>query len=98
MGRRLIDAARSFDPNTIALLGKAFDQAWMKIGDRYHDPLVIQAKRDVLARAILDLASVGERDIDVLREGAILTVGHSEKPAQFIGWPTTQEYLGRPMD
>jgi hypothetical protein len=81
VSRKLIDdAAGTYDPATLKLLGQAFDQAWVKIADRYSEPSLIQAKRHELAQAILDLASVGERNIDVLVTGAVMAIDQGEKP------------------
>ena len=57
----------SFDPQTLALLETAFDEAWLTLksfGNR-------TVKPDELARAVLRLAMEGERDPIQLHEEAL---------------------------
>jgi hypothetical protein len=57
----------SFDPQTLALLETAFDEAWLTLksfGNR-------TVKPDELARAVLRLAMEGERDPIRLHEDAL---------------------------
>lgn len=79
MPRKLLENA-SYDPVTVRTLCSAFDQAWGNIASRYHQPTVVAERREALAQAILDLASVGERDVIVLVQGSILAVDQSERP------------------
>lgn len=80
MGRILIERSTSYDPASLRVLEQAFDKAWEAIRSRYHQAQVIQAKREQLATAILNLASVGERDPEVLVVGALLDIDNSERP------------------
>jgi hypothetical protein len=57
----------SFDPQTLAVLEAAFDEAWLTlkaIGNQ-------TVKPDELARAVLRRAMEGERDLVRLQEGAL---------------------------
>ena len=57
----------SFDPQTLVLIEKAFDEAWLtlkSIGNK-------TVKPDELARAVLRLAMEGERDPIRLQDGAL---------------------------
>jgi hypothetical protein len=57
----------SFDPQTLVLIEKAFDKAWLtlkSIGNK-------TVKPDELARAVLRLAMEGERDPIRLQDGAL---------------------------
>jgi len=57
----------SFDPQTLVLIEKAFDEAWLtlkSVGNK-------TVKPDELARAVLRLAMEGERDPVRLQDGAL---------------------------
>ena len=57
----------SFDPQTLVLIEKAFDEAWLtlkSVGNK-------TVKPDELARAVLGLAMEGERDPARLHDGAL---------------------------
>jgi hypothetical protein len=57
----------SFDPQTLVLIEKAFDEAWLtlkSVGNK-------TVKPDELARAVLRLAMEGERDPIRLQDGAL---------------------------
>ena len=57
----------SFDPQTLALIETAFDEAWLtlkSVGNR-------TVKPDELARSVLRLAMEGERDPARLHDGAL---------------------------
>lgn len=57
----------SFDPETTKAMGIAFDKARQQLGlSEKVDPVT-----QVLAERIIDLASVGERDAERLREHAL---------------------------
>jgi len=61
---RLIRNA-AFDPETTALLGKAFDEACREIGDQ---PSEI---REVVAKRLIEAACRGERDMKRLKMHAL---------------------------
>jgi hypothetical protein len=57
----------SFDPQTLVLIEKAFDEAWLtlkSVGNK-------TVKPDELARSVLRLAMEGERDPVRLQDGAL---------------------------
>jgi len=69
--RGLIDGA-SFGPETLAALGKAFDEAWAQIADNFGDtPLQIESARLRLAEALLSVATEESRDVAALKAGAL---------------------------
>jgi hypothetical protein len=57
----------SFDPQTLALLEAAFDEAWLTLKDFGNRTV----KPDELARAVLRLAMEGERDPIRLHDKAL---------------------------
>jgi hypothetical protein len=64
----------SFDPETLNLLGGAFEKAWQQVqasGNRLARPGYANAMREVMARHILYLAQHGERDEAELSDGAV---------------------------
>jgi hypothetical protein len=63
-----------FDPDTVAILAIALQQAWESIeksGNRLARAGYARAAREIVARHIIDLALNGERDPDRLRDKAI---------------------------
>lgn len=56
-----------FDPETLAILGEAYDKAIASLHDR-GQPLVV---REIMAQRIFDLATTGERNPDRLCEAAL---------------------------
>jgi hypothetical protein len=62
MGRSLIDTA-SYDPDTLKMLGQAFDDVWREMAGNYHAQAMIEDRRNRLATIILGLADGGERDL-----------------------------------
>ena len=56
---------RTFDPETVHLMGAAFENAWESLtarGDRLADPLEAAHSRELLAKRIIELAQRGGRD------------------------------------
>jgi hypothetical protein len=64
--RPYLDGAR-FDPETIRIMGVAFEMAREALYLANRDDLA----NDVIANRIIDLAKAGERDANVLCEGAL---------------------------
>jgi hypothetical protein len=60
----------SFDPETIALLRTALDEAWVNLAPEQQ----ARASKSGLAERILNLAAQGERDPVRLRTRAVLEV------------------------
>lgn len=61
----------AFDPETVSLLGTAYDSAISKLDGQ----AASEAVREVVARCIIASASMGERDPDRLREAALAAIG-----------------------
>ncbi len=59
----------AFEPETIKLMGEAFDRAKVKLG--YKPPRVIQ---EYIASRILEAANGGERDVERLIAAALIGV------------------------
>ena len=72
---RFIQPDNSFDPETIALLGSAYDEAIAKLHDRGDLGVV----RGVIAKRIIHLAKKGERDPNRLLHAALAAL----RPARF---------------
>ena len=63
-----------FDPETLAMLGSAFDTAWetvVKSGSPLAAPDQATATRALLAKRIIELAQTGERTKQRLVDGAL---------------------------
>src|ERR1700722_17690359 len=58
---------RSFDPQTLIVLGAAFDEAWVTLNSIGNTTV----KPDELARSVLRLAMEGDRDPVALQLGAL---------------------------
>ena len=85
MGRSLLESA-IYGPDTIKLLGKAFDEAWQEIAGNYGDAMV-DDRRNRLALAILRIADTGERDVARLKDAALEAMKRGESPLPFIRGP-----------
>ena len=70
--RRLIDGA-SYHPETLKVMGEAFDQAWAEIAGCFSDEQVEMA-RTKLAEALLATATDGASEVDALRRGALVVM------------------------
>jgi hypothetical protein len=66
-----IPAGVDFDPETLAIIGAAFDKARAKFDRREHADVTI----DVVARQIITLATGGEHNADRLCERALAIFG-----------------------
>lgn len=83
----------SFDPDTNRILTAAFEAAWTKIaGGRDLGPNT-DMMRNELAKAIIGLARTGERDPDLLRTAAIVSLGWT-RLAQ-LGEPQNRRKLAK---
>jgi hypothetical protein len=66
--------ASAFDPETISILNDAFENAWQSLnsgGSNVHLGGHEQQTSEILARRIIDLAKLGERDPRRLRDAAL---------------------------
>jgi hypothetical protein len=64
----------AFDPETLAVLANAFENAWQRIraaGDRFARPAYASGTREVIAKYIIGMAERGERDPMKLSDGAV---------------------------
>lgn len=69
--RRLIDGA-SFGPDTLKVVGQAFDEAWAEIADHFGNlPIEVESARLRLAEAMLSVAMEGSTDVAALKAGAL---------------------------
>lgn len=76
--RRLIDGV-AFGPETLKVVGQAFEAAWGEIASSVHDdPLAIEAARLSIADAVLSLAHAGVTDVEGLKNGALRLLAHGE--------------------
>ena len=73
----IVDQVRpkaAFDPETIAVLCAALDEAWDRLlqsGSECTRPAYARAMREVVARRIIDMAQRGTRDQKELANGAV---------------------------
>ena len=73
----IIDPVRpqaAFDPETIAVLSAALDEAWDRLlqsGSECTRPAYARAMREVVARRIIDMAQRGIRHQNELADGAV---------------------------
>jgi hypothetical protein len=67
--------AGAFDDNEVRILVEAFDQAWNAVHDRATAILPdahSEAMRELIALRIIEIAQLGERDPNRLRQDALL--------------------------
>ena len=67
--------AGAFDSDEVKVLTQAFDQAWQAVeesGICFSSDTYKNAAREVLALRIIEIAQLGERDPNRLREDALL--------------------------
>jgi hypothetical protein len=86
--RRLIDNA-SFGPDTLKVLGQAFDEVWASIEGRIGCDQQREAARLKLASALLSVASEDSRDVEVLKK-AVLKEMAGDYRGQPMRAPTKQ--------
>ena len=73
----IVDLVRpkvAFDPETIAVLCAALDEAWDRLlqsGGKCTRPAYARAMREIVARRIIDMAQRGTRDQKELANGAV---------------------------
>jgi hypothetical protein len=79
MGRRIQGYGDTFDPDTMKLLARAFDAAWVEVR---RDEASVQAedRRTRLALIILALAREGARNEREIRKLAVKYMNHTERP------------------
>jgi len=62
---------QSFDPETIEVMGQAYDKAKRRLHDTGQPALV----QEVIAKRIIDIAAAGERDPDQIAKRALQALG-----------------------
>jgi hypothetical protein len=70
----LIRPKAAFDPETVAVLSAALEQAWDRLlesGSECTRPAYARAMREVVARRIIEMAQRGIRDQKELADGAV---------------------------
>jgi hypothetical protein len=78
LNRHARDAA--FDPDAVRILTAAFDDAWQSLqtsGASYASDDHAKSAREILAKHIIEMAKLGERDQSRLREGALVYMAQS---------------------
>jgi hypothetical protein len=71
--RQLIDGA-SFGPESLKVIGQAFDDAWAQLAPRYSDDTtVVEAARLRLAETVLRLAETNT-SVSTLTEAALVAM------------------------
>ena len=61
----------TFDPETLKILMRAFDEAWPSVAGRCHHYLNTQVTRERLASIVLEIGRQGERDVEALKSLAL---------------------------
>jgi hypothetical protein len=66
--------AAAFDPGTVRILSDAFQAAWQSLlatGTTFHNDAHVAQTREILARCIIEMAKLGERDLRRLCDAAL---------------------------
>jgi hypothetical protein len=77
MARSLHNCGGTFDPDTMKLLARAFDAAWVDVRG-YEAAALAEARRTRLALVILALAREGTRNEREIKERAVKYMNKSE--------------------
>jgi hypothetical protein len=75
-----VDGDGYFDPETVIILGSAFDEAWRSLqnsGVYFTSARTAEATRERLAQRIVECAKGGERDPGLLRDKALNDLARS---------------------
>jgi hypothetical protein len=78
-----LEAEGVFDRDAVRLLAGAFDDAWRQLvagSAQFEDERQQEMAREIIAKHIIQLARLGERDQQKLTESALLELANS-KPA-----------------
>jgi hypothetical protein len=82
MAHDLLNESASYDPDTLRLLGQAFDEVWLDIAGNYRAASAIEDRRTRLALIILELANMGARDLDDIKSDALAIMRLREQRTQ----------------
>jgi len=86
--RQLLDGA-AFGPETLKVIGQAFDEAWAQIASNIGtEPVVVESARMTLANAILSAAKDTSRNVDALKTAGLRAMGARDRPP-VVGEPKT---------
>jgi hypothetical protein len=81
-----LEAEGVFDRDAIRLLTGAFDDAWQHLmvgGARFADKRQRELAREIIAKHIIQLARLGERDRRKLAESALVELANSNLQVDF---------------
>lgn len=70
-----LGAATAFDPDTVRIMGAAFDRAWASVqasGAVLSTDDYTEEAREIIGKYIIEAATAGERDQRTLADGALL--------------------------
>ena len=70
---------QAYDPETLKVLGRAFDAAWREVG-RYEAAAEAEDRRTCLAVIILALAREGNRGVGAMEQIAVRHMDRMELP------------------
>jgi hypothetical protein len=79
MGPKLLHFGEAYDPDTLKIVGRAFEAAWREVG-RHEAPAEAENRRTCLALIILALAREGNRDVSHMKEIAVRYMDRKELP------------------
>jgi hypothetical protein len=82
MAHDLLNQSASYAPGALKLLGQAFDEIWKDLAGNYGGAATIEDRRTRLALIILDLANIGERDLDEIKSDALAIMRLREQRTQ----------------
>jgi hypothetical protein len=82
MAHELLNQSASYDPGKLQLLGQTFDEVWKDIAGNYGAVETIEDRRRRLALIILEIANIGERDLDEIKSDALAIMRHREQRTQ----------------
>ena len=74
-------AVAYYDPDTLQLLCRAFDEAWEEEFANSYAHMSVEERRTRPALIILELANNGERDVEDIKETALEIMRLRERPA-----------------
>jgi hypothetical protein len=89
---------RSFDPETLQVMGVALDCAWYQLmisGSALTASFRLEHTREALASCIITKAQLGERDVNRLRDYA---VAHVKELLEVEPWGAPTETLRVPLN
>jgi hypothetical protein len=81
MERYLVDGEATFDPESVLVLSEALDEAWRSLqhtGVYFKSRHHVDETREKLAKRIIEMAALGERDPGRLRDDALLNLARSK--------------------